>query len=63
MNSREIIRKLEKAGWGLVRIKGDHHHFKHPDAAGTVTVPHPVSDLGVTLIKLIEKQNGMKLRD
>jgi len=33
---REVIKKLEKAGWQHVRTKGDHRIFRHPD--GRITV-------------------------
>ena len=45
MTSREIIKLLEKDGWSLVRVKGDHHHFKKPGVAFLVTVPHPTKDI------------------
>jgi predicted RNA binding protein YcfA (HicA-like mRNA interferase family) len=33
---REVIRKLETAGWRNVRTKGDHRVFRHPD--GRITI-------------------------
>lgn len=39
MKPREIKREMHRRGWKLVRIKGDHHHYQHPNYAGTVTVP------------------------
>ncbi|WP_424360092.1 type II toxin-antitoxin system HicA family toxin [Methylocystis parvus] len=44
-NSRDIIRRLEKEGWRLVRSKGSHHQFKHPAKPGRITVPHPKKDM------------------
>ncbi len=29
-SSRDIIRRLEKEGWALVRVTGSHHVFKSP---------------------------------
>ena len=29
-NSREIIRRLEREGWILVRVTGSHHVFNSP---------------------------------
>ena len=60
--SREIIRRLEVAGWVLARTTGSHHHFRHPNRPGTVTVPHPVKDMPVGTLKSIERQSGVKLR-
>lgn len=62
MRSGEIIKKLEKAGWVEVRQKGSHRQFRHPTNAGTVTVPHPKSEMAVGTIKSIEKLSGVKLR-
>ncbi|MEJ1938725.1 type II toxin-antitoxin system HicA family toxin, partial [Nostoc sp. NIES-2111] len=41
---REVIKILEADGWYLARTKGSHRQFKHPDKAGTVTVPGKLSD-------------------
>ncbi|EKF9578278.1 TPA: type II toxin-antitoxin system HicA family toxin [Vibrio cholerae] len=59
MNSRELIKELEAAGWVLVRVKGSHHQFKHPHHKLPLTVPHPKKDLGVGLVKAIRKQAGL----
>ena len=45
MDSRAIIRRLEAEGWLLVRTRGSHRQYKHPDKPGLVTVPHPKRDL------------------
>jgi predicted RNA binding protein YcfA (HicA-like mRNA interferase family) len=45
-NSREIIRRLEREGWVLVRITGSHHVFKNTASDETLVVPHPKKDLG-----------------
>ncbi len=59
MNSRDLIRDLEDAGWQLARIRGSHHQYSHPQRAGTVTVPHPKKDLGKGLVAAIRKQAGL----
>lgn len=44
-----------------MRIEGSHHRLGH--ASKRVTVPvHGSRDLGIGLIKAIEKQSGVKLR-
>lgn len=62
MSSREVIEALKQAGWQLDSINGDHHHFKHSVLNGKVTVPHPVKDIPLAIIKYIEKQAGLKIR-
>ena len=59
MNSGEVIRMLESDGWECVRIKGSHHHFKHPTKPGLVTVPHPNKDLPKGTISSIRRQAGL----
>jgi len=62
MRSREVIRTIEADGWYLIRTTGSHHHFRHPERPGLVTVPHPNSDLAIGTLKSIERQSGTKLR-
>ena len=62
MKSREVIKQLKAAGWQEVRQKGSHKHFRHPGRPGTVTVPHPDSDMAVKTIRSIEQQSGVRLR-
>ena len=62
MHSRQVIKALEAAGWVLARVKGSHHHFRHPTRRGTVTVPHPAKDIPAGTLKSIERQSGLKLR-
>lgn len=60
MNSIQLIKRLEGDGWYLVRIKGSHHHFKHPEKPGLVTVPHSKKDLPVGTWKSVPKDAGLK---
>jgi predicted RNA binding protein YcfA (HicA-like mRNA interferase family) len=47
-------------GWQLVRITGSHHHYKHPEKRGLVTVPHPKKDLPIGTVRSIQKAAGLK---
>ena len=58
-SSREVIKKLENDGWYLVKVIGSHHHFKHPERIGKVTVPHPKKDLPYGTERAILKQAGL----
>jgi predicted RNA binding protein YcfA (HicA-like mRNA interferase family) len=46
-NTRQIIQRLKREGWNLVRVKGSHHQFKHPAKPGRVTVAHPKKDIPI----------------
>jgi len=59
MDSRAIIRAIEKDGWIEVGQKGSHKQFKHPTKPGRVTVPHPKRDLPTGTLRSIEKQAGI----
>jgi len=59
MKSADIIRELSDAGWTLDRVRGSHHIFKHPTRPGSIVVPHPKKDLGVSLVAAIRKQAGL----
>jgi predicted RNA binding protein YcfA (HicA-like mRNA interferase family) len=62
MDSREVIRRLEAAGWREVRQRGSHKQFQHPERTGTITVPHPYKDLKIGTLRALERQSGVKLR-
>jgi predicted RNA binding protein YcfA (HicA-like mRNA interferase family) len=55
VNSKVLIKELESNGWKLVRIKGSHHQYKHPDKSAVITVPHPKKDLPAGTVKSIRK--------
>ncbi|RPH92345.1 MAG: addiction module toxin, HicA family [Lysobacterales bacterium] len=38
MKVREVLKRLTQDGWLLVRTKGSHRQFRHPEKPGTVTV-------------------------
>lgn len=59
-SSKEIIRILLECGWVLRGIEGSHHHFKHPNNTGKVTVKHPQKDIPIKTLKNIERQSGIK---
>lgn len=61
LSSREIISCLQKDGWKLAGVSGDHYHFHHDTKPGKVTVPHPKKDLKIKTVKSIEKQAQLKL--
>lgn len=60
MQSGQLIRMLLDDGWPLGRITGSHHHYKHPEKRGLVTVPHPKKDLPIGTVRSIQKSAGLK---
>ena len=52
-NSRKLLRMLERDGWVLDRVKGDHHTLKHPDRPELISITHPKKDLPVGQVRSI----------
>jgi predicted RNA binding protein YcfA (HicA-like mRNA interferase family) len=61
---REMISILESKGWHLVRTRGSHRQYHHPDKPGTVTVAgKPSQDLSQDMIRSILKQAELAAKD
>ena len=60
MNGKEIIKKLKKAGWHVIRIASSHHILSNGTKKATVPV-HGKKDVKIGTVKSIEKQTGVKL--
>lgn len=62
MNGKEVIKRLEAAGWRVARVQGSQHILIKPGAPRSAPVPvHGSRDLSAGLIKAIERQSGVKL--
>ena len=58
---REAIRLVEEDGWRLVRTRGSHRQYKHPEKRGTVTIAGGMSkDLAPDTWNSILKQAGLR---
>lgn len=54
---------LESAGWQLVRTRGSHRQFRHPDKRGGVTVAgKPGLEVPFGTLRSILKQAGQEER-
>ena len=60
MNGKQVIKILQKNGWKVARIQGSHHMMVNGSKSCPVPV-HGSQDLGIGLLKKIEKQTGLKL--
>jgi len=60
MNSKGLIKILEKDGWYRCHQKGSHCQFKHEIKRGRVTVPHPKKDLPIKTLNSILKQANLE---
>jgi predicted RNA binding protein YcfA (HicA-like mRNA interferase family) len=62
---RDILRILREDGWILLRTKGSHQQFAHPDKRGLVTVSFHSSneDLHPKTAVSIFRQAGLNAKD
>jgi len=62
MDSRAIIKLIEKDGWFKVAQSGSHIQFRHPSKKGRVTIPYPTKDIPIGTLRSIERQSGIKFK-
>ncbi len=62
MNSRDVIKALQKDGWYEVNPAGSHKQCQHPTKNGRVTMPHPKRNIPIRALNSMEKQAGIRLR-
>lgn len=62
MDSRDVRRALEAAGFVLKRQRGSHMRFKHADGRA-VTVQANRKDIPVGTLKAIEAQASVKMNE
>ncbi len=63
MKYRDIIKMLERDGWALDRVSGDHLQYRHPTKPGTVTVAAGgklARDIPPGTLNSILRQAGLK---
>ena len=58
---REVLRLLQKDGWVLLRGKGGHRQYAHPEKNGVVTVSYHSGgdDLHPKTVATILRQAGL----
>ena len=61
MKYRDLIRKVHKDGWRVVRQVGSHAQYKHPKKLGRVTIAgKPGEDVPEGTRKSILRQAGLE---
>jgi len=59
VDSKNLIGLIKADGWFHVGTVGSHHHFKHAEKKGKVTIPHPKKDIPIGTVKGVLKQAGL----
>jgi predicted RNA binding protein YcfA (HicA-like mRNA interferase family) len=63
LKPREAIRILNQFGFELIRQRGSHCQFKHPDGRQTTVPGHKGRDLSPFLLRQIAKDIGMSIEE
>ncbi len=63
LKPREVIRLLQSHGFELVRQRGSHCQFKHPDGRQTTVPDHRGRDIAPPLLRQIAKDIGMTIEE
>jgi predicted RNA binding protein YcfA (HicA-like mRNA interferase family) len=61
LKAREICDILQSLGFSLVRQRGSHLQFRHPDGRGTTVPNHPGRDVSPLLLRQIAKDIRLTL--
>lgn len=61
LKPKEFFKILEKLGFQLIRQRGSHVFFRHPDGRTTTVPNHPGEDIDRGLLnKIIKKDLGLE---
>ena len=60
---REVCRKLKKLGFKLIRQKGSHTFWRHPDGRATVVPIHKGEVLGRGLLRSILRDIEISVKE
>jgi predicted RNA binding protein YcfA (HicA-like mRNA interferase family) len=61
MKVRQAVRLIEQDGWRLVRTRGSHRQYKHPDKPGLVKIAGKESaDLTPGTAASVLRQAGLR---
>ena len=60
---RDAIRKLRRAGFEVIRVRGSHHFLQHPDGRTTVVPVHSGEEIGPGLMRAILRDCDMTVQE
>lgn len=59
----EVCRLLERLGFGMVRQRGSHAQYRHPDGRGTTVPLHKGRDIAPPLLRQIARDIGLSVEE
>lgn len=63
LKPREVTARLERLGFALIRQRGSHQQFRHPDGRGTTVPFHAGRDISPLLLRQIARDIGLTLEE
>ncbi len=63
LKPNEVAVILTKLGFYVVRQKGSHKQFRHPDGRGTTVPFHAARDISPILLRQIAKDIGLTAKE
>lgn len=63
LRGKELIRKLGRHGFAVIRIRGSHHFLQHQDGRRTVVPVHSGELIGPGLLTKILKDTDLDATD
>jgi predicted RNA binding protein YcfA (HicA-like mRNA interferase family) len=63
LKPREVAQILEKLGFVLVRQRGSHQQYRHPDGRCTTLPVHAQRDISPIILRQIAKDIGLAVED
>jgi predicted RNA binding protein YcfA (HicA-like mRNA interferase family) len=63
LKSKEVEAILVKLGFGVVRQRGSHKQYRHPDGRGTTVPFRSGRDISPLLLRQITKDIGMTIEE
>ena len=63
LKARELAEIPESLGFILVRQRGSHRRYRHPDGRGATVPFHGASDISRSLLRQICAEIGMSVED
>lgn len=63
LKPREVLRILERLGFEVVRQRGSHIQYRHPDGRCTTVPFHGGRDISPILLRQIAKDIGLTIED
>ncbi|WP_433758411.1 type II toxin-antitoxin system HicA family toxin [Nocardia sp. CA-135398] len=58
-----VIKALERAGFGLIRVNGSHHMMRSPEGRFTVVPVHRGADIKPGTLRRIIRDAGMSVAE